>query len=79
MLGSDLGPNCLQKLSANNTNRQRNCATCSSGNQKFICNLEPMCYTVKPVLRGHLKIDKTRVLMENGGLMKVESYAFKLH
>ena len=31
--------------------------------------------TVKPVLNGHLKIDKTQVLMENGSLMKVESIA----
>ena len=31
--------------------------------------------TVKPVLSGHLKIDKTKVLMENGSLMKVESIA----
>ena len=31
--------------------------------------------TVKPVLSGHLKIDKTRVLMESGSLMKVESIA----
>ena len=31
--------------------------------------------TVKPVLNGHLKIDKTKVLMENGSLMKVESIA----
>ena len=31
--------------------------------------------TVKPVLSGHLKIDKTQVLMENGSLMKVESIA----
>ena len=29
--------------------------------------------TEKPVLRGHLKIDKTKVLMENGSLMQVES------
>ena len=29
--------------------------------------------TVKPVLSGHLKIDKTKVLMENGSFMKVES------
>ena len=29
--------------------------------------------TVKPVLSGHLKIDKTKVLMENGSLMKVKS------
>ena len=31
--------------------------------------------TVKPVLSGHLKIDKTPVLMENGSLMKVKSIA----
>ena len=31
--------------------------------------------TIKPVLSGHLKIDKTKVLMENGSLMKVESNA----
>ena len=29
--------------------------------------------TVKPVLSCHSKIDKTRVLMTNGTLMKVES------
>ena len=31
--------------------------------------------TVKPVLSGHLKIDKTKVLMEIGSLMEVESIA----
>ena len=31
--------------------------------------------TVKPVLSGHLKIDKIKVLIENGSLMKVESIA----
>ena len=31
--------------------------------------------TVKPVLSGHLKIDKTKVLMEIGSLMKFESIA----
>ena len=34
-----------------------------------------LIYTVKPVLRGHLKIDKIMVLMENGSLMKVKSIA----
>ena len=29
--------------------------------------------TVKPVLNGHSKIDKTKVLKTNGSLMKVES------
>ena len=32
-------------------------------------------YTVKPVLNGHSKINKTKVLMTNGSLMKVESIA----
>ena len=31
--------------------------------------------TVKPVLSGHSKIDKTYVLMTNDSLMKVESMA----
>ena len=31
--------------------------------------------TVKPVLSGHLKIYKTKVLMENGSLMEVERIA----
>ena len=31
--------------------------------------------TVKPVLSDHLKIDKTKILMTNGSLMKVESMA----
>ena len=34
-----------------------------------------MNYTVKPVLSSHLKIDETKVLMENGGLMQVISIA----
>ena len=32
-------------------------------------------YTVKPVLSGHSKIDKTKVLKTNGSLMKVKSFA----
>ena len=40
--------------------------------------------TVKPVYNGFSKIDKTKVLMTNGSLMKVESTAecshtFNLH
>ena len=31
--------------------------------------------TVKPVLSGHSKIDKTKVLQTNGSLLKVESIA----
>ena len=31
--------------------------------------------SVKPVLSGHTKIDKTKVLKTNGNLMKVESIA----
>ena len=29
--------------------------------------------TAKPVISGHSKIDKTKMLMTNGSLMKVES------
>ena len=40
-------------------------------------------HTVKPVLSSHLKLDKTKILMENGSLMKVRSIAecitFELH
>ena len=32
-------------------------------------------HTVKPVLSDHSKIDKTKILMTNGSLMKVESIA----
>ena len=40
--------------------------------------------TVEPVLSSHSKIDKTKILMTNGSLMKVESIAafcnaFDLH
>ena len=39
--------------------------------------------TVRPVLSCHLKIDKTKILMTNDSLMKVESIAecntFDLH
>ena len=31
--------------------------------------------TVKPVLKGHSKVDKTKILMTNGSIMKVESIA----
>ena len=34
-----------------------------------------MDYTVKPVLRGHSKSDKTKIIMTNGSFMKVESIA----
>ena len=36
-------------------------------------SLESYNCTVKPVLRGQSKIDKTKVLKTNGRLMKVES------
>ena len=32
-------------------------------------------YTVKPVLSGHSKIDKTKILMTNGSIMQVKSIA----
>ena len=34
-----------------------------------------LCNTVKPVLSGHSKLDKTKVLKTNGSLMKVKSIA----
>ena len=34
-----------------------------------------MACTVKPVLRGHSKIDKTKILMTNGSSMEVKSIA----
>ena len=34
-----------------------------------------LLHTVKPVLSGHSKIDKTKILMTNVNLMKVESIA----
>ena len=34
-----------------------------------------LCYTVKPILSCHLKIDDTKVLKENGNLMVVENIA----
>ena len=36
-------------------------------------------YTVKPVLRGHSKIDKTKILMTNGSLLNIESIAEYSH
>ena len=32
-------------------------------------------HSVKPVKKGHSKIDKTKILITNGSLMKVESIA----
>ena len=49
-----------------------------------ISDLGPYCFhyrlpikenTVKPVLSSHSKIDKTKILMTYGSLMKVESIA----
>ena len=34
-----------------------------------------LVYTVKPVLSGHSKKDKTKILMKNGSLMKIKSIA----
>ena len=40
-------------------------------------DLDPICLTltVKPVLSGHSKIDKTKVLKTGGSLLQVESIA----
>ena len=37
--------------------------------------LSQVLRTVKPVLSRHSKIDKTKILMTNGSLMKVKSIA----
>ena len=36
-------------------------------------------FTVKPVFSGHSKVDKTRVWMTNGSLMKGQKYCRMLH
>ena len=41
----------------------------------MILGLDYKLHPVKPVVSGHLKIDKTKVLMENVSLMKVKSIA----
>ena len=40
-----------------------------------LCMAKVKSNTVKPVLSGHSKIDKTKILMTNGSLMKIESIA----
>ena len=42
---------------------------------EYIPKYHELAHTVKPVLSGHPKIDKTKVLETNGILMKVESIA----
>ena len=52
------------------------CSICSDKTFRFIFLPKPRNTdhnTVKPVLSGHSKIDKTKVLLTNGSLMKVES------
>ena len=49
-------------------------STGSNFKQKLFCKDENIT-TVKSVLSGHSKIDKTKVLKTNGSLMKVESIA----
>ena len=41
----------------------------------YIARFHLLAYTVKPVQYGHSKIDKTKILMTNGSLMKVKSIA----
>ena len=68
----DLGPYCLQykcSLSLNISRRDSNDKNVTDG--KIANNY----YTVKPVLSGHLKMDKIKNLLKNGRLMKVQSIA----
>ena len=41
----------------------------------FLCSSVGPGFTVKPVLNGHSKIDKTKVFKTNNSFMKVESIA----
>ena len=41
----------------------------------YACIQGGKSHTVKPVVSGHSKIDKTEILITNGSLMKVESIA----
>ena len=40
--------------------------------QQKLWSFQSVTHTVKPVLSGHSKIDKTKILMTNGSLMKVK-------
>ena len=42
---------------------------------QYCCMFCILNTTVKPVLSGHSKIDKIKILMTNGSLMKVKSLA----
>ena len=39
----------------------------------YLPSFHGLVYTVKPVLSSHSKIDKTKILLTNGSLMKVKS------
>ena len=69
---TDLGTNCLgyQTTKVTASNERDN----DGGGGYFACLCDNTC-TVKPVLSGHSKIDKTKVLKTNGSLLKVESIA----
>ena len=49
--------------------------TSTSNKRSFIYGCVGSCSTVKLVLNGHSKINKTKVVKTNGSLMKVESIA----
>ena len=53
------------------------CFCCGLCNTRFDFRICPqvMFGSIYSILSGHLKMDKTKVLMENGSLMKVESIA----
>ena len=47
-----------------------------AGLPEFLLVLYAISTTVNPVLSGHSKINKIKVLMTNGSLMKVETVAY---
>ena len=59
----------------NTMNKIFNCQSLLIGHPLYWNFAKSMKDTVKPVLSGHIKMDKPKVLKTNGSLMKVESIA----
>ena len=61
----------------NSTKREKNFFYISYIKNKFCFSFKGNFseHTVKPVLSGHSKIDKTKILMTNGSFMKVKNIA----
>ena len=64
---------CIYSLARTFTVRKHE--LCKAIERQIIVIPQTIHWAVKHVLSGHLKIDKTKVLVENGSLMKVKSIA----